>query len=447
MRNMKKVIALILALVLCLSLAACGGSSSSASSSSGSASAAPGSVKELKINIWDNNQRAGLQQIADEWTAKSGIKVSIEVVDWDNYWTLLEAGASGGEMPDIFWMHSNTVQMYMENDLLLKLDDFIAADASTDTANYYEGVMNLYTRNDGGIYALPKDHDTIALLYNKAIFDQYGVAYPDSSWTYEDMYEAAKAITEGSNGDVYGYACNTSNNQDGWYNLIYAYGAQLITDDHKGTTIGSAEGKAGMEMERKLLTVGAPQSVVAETGTDSLFMSGKAAMITQGSWMINAFYTAENHEDYQWAMLPYADRNGNGTCEKEERWSAYNGLGWAAKANVADPQAAYDLIAYFCSKEGQTKQAELGVTMGGMYGVSEAFANAFPGLDVSAFVEIEESGSLFFRPYTRNTVVWEDALQQAGGFLDAWQNPSDAALMAQACDNAQAIIENAIAAE
>lgn len=446
MSNMKKVIALILAVVLCLSLAACGGSSSG-SSSSASSGAASGSVKELKINIWDNNQRAGLQQIADEWTAKSGIKVSIEVVDWDNYWTLLEAGASGGEMPDIFWMHSNTVQMYMENDILLKLNDFIAADASTDTANYYEGVMNLYTRNDGGVYALPKDHDTIALLYNKAIFDQYGVEYPNSSWTYEDMYEAAKTITEASGGDVYGYACNTSNNQDSWYNVVYSYGGQIITDDHKGTTIGSAEGKAGMEMVRKLLTVAAPQSVVAETGTDSLFMSGKCAMISQGSWMINAFYTAENHENYQWAVLPYADRNGNGTCEKDERWSAYNGLGWAAKANVADPQAAYDLIAYFCSKEGQTKQAELGVTMGGMYGVSEAFANAFPGLDVSAFIEIEESGSLFFRPYTRNTVVWEDALQQAGGFLDAWQNPSDAALMEKACDNAQAIIEKAIAAE
>lgn len=442
MRNAKKLIACLLALVLCLSLVACGGSDNGSS-----APAASGNAKELKVAIWDNNQKDGLQKIADEWSAKSGVKVSIEVIGWDSYWTLLEAGASGGEMPDVFWMHSNTAQMYMENDILLKLNDFIAADPNTDTANYYEGVMNLYTRSDGNIYALPKDHDTIALLYNKAIFDQFGLEYPNETWTYEDMYQAAKAITEGSNGDIYGYACNTSNNQDSWYNVVYAYGGEIITEDHKGTTIGSAEGKAGMEMVRKLLSVGAPQSVTAETGTDSLFMSGKCAMISQGSWMINAFYTAENHEDYAWAMLPYADRNGNGSCEKDERWSAYNGLGWAAKANVADPQAAYDLIAYFCSKEGQTKQAELGVTMGGMYGVSDAFANAFPGLDVSAFIDVEETGSLFFRPYTRNTVVWEDALQQAGGFLDAWQNPNDPAVMAKACDNAQAIIENAIAAE
>ena len=82
-----------------------------------------------------------------------------------------------------------------------------------------------------------------------------------------------------------------------------------------------------------------------------------------------------------------------------------------------------------------------------MKGVSDAFSNAFDGMDVSAFNKIEEEGSLFFRPYTRNTTVWEDALQQAGAFLDAWQNPSDPALMEQACDNAQKIIDDAIAAE
>jgi multiple sugar transport system substrate-binding protein len=84
--------------------------------------------------------------------------------------------------------------------------------------------------------------------------------------------------------------------------------------------------------------------------------------------------------------------------------------------------------------------------MSSMKGESEAFANAFEGMDVSCFVEAENY-DLYFRPYTRNTTVWEDALQQAGAFLDPWQNPSDPALMAQACDNAQRIIEDAIAAE
>ena len=62
------------------------------------------------------------------------------------------------------------------------------------------------------------------------------------------------------------------------------------------------------------------------------------------------------------------------------------------------------------------------------------------------FIKAEEF-SLYFRPYTRNTTVWEDALQQKGAFLDPWQNPEDPALMATACDNAQKIIEDAIANE
>ena len=445
----RKLLAATLTTAMVLSLAACGGGSSSSSSGTAASGSGSSGSGELQVNIWDNNQLAGLQQIADEWTEESGVKVKINVVDWDNYWTLLEAGASGGQMPDVFWMHSNTAQMYMENDLLLNLDDYIAKDDAIDLANYYEGVVELYNRDDNGSqYALPKDHDTIALLYNKAIFDKYGVEYPTDDWTWEDVRDAATKITEAGKADgVYGYAINTSNNQDGWYNIIYDYGGQVITDDHKGTTIGSDEAKAGMEMLRQILEVAAPQTVVAETGTDSLFNSGLTAMITQGSWMINTFYKAEHHDDYAWAMLPYADVNGNGQCDKGERYSAYNGLGWAAAANTANPDAAYSLISYFCSEKAQKEQAALGVTMGGMKGVSEDFANAFEGMDVSAFTRAEEEGDLFFRPYTRNTTVWEDALQQNGGFLDAWLNPSDPAVMAKACDNAQKIIEDAIAAE
>ncbi|HAV28037.1 MAG TPA: sugar ABC transporter substrate-binding protein, partial [Lachnospiraceae bacterium] len=423
----RKLLAATLTAAMVLSLAACGGGSSSSSSGTAASGSGASGSGELQVNIWDNNQLAGLQQIADEWTEESGVKVKINVVDWDNYWTLLEAGASGGQMPDVFWMHSNTAQMYMENDLLLNLDDYIAKDDAIDLANYYEGVVDLYNRDDNGSqYALPKDHDTIALLYNKAIFDKYGVEYPTDDWTWEDVRDAAAKITEAGKADgVYGYAINTSNNQDGWYNIIYDYGGQVITDDHKGTTIGSDEAKAGMEMLRQILEVSAPQTVVAETGTDSLFNSGLAAMITQGSWMINTFYKAEHHDDYAWAMLPYADVNGNGQCDKGERYSAYNGLGWAAAANTANPDAAYSLISYFCSEKAQKEQAALGVTMGGMKGVSEDFANAFEGMDVSAFTKVEENGTLYARPGTRNSGKWQTPMKQSGYFLDAWQHPDD----------------------
>ena len=343
-------------------------------------------------------------------------------------------------------MHSDYAQIYMENDILLDLTGYIEKDG-VDMSIYYPDIAAIYKRDDGKIFALPKDHDTIALLYNKALFDQAGVEYPTDEWTYEDMYEAAKKITEATPDDTYGYALNTSNDQDGWYNYIYSYGGNVVNTEKTDTGIDSAESKAAMEMVRKMLTVATPQAVVAESGTDSLFQSGKVGMITQGSWMINSFYTAENSKDYAWAQIPYCDRNGDGKCQKDERWSCYNGLGWAAAANTGNPDAAASLIEYLCSKDAQVKQAELGVTMAGIPGISEAFANAFEGMDVSAFTKVEEDGTLYARPGTRNSGVWQTPMKQAGGFLDAWQDVENPQAMSDACDRVAKMIRDAIAAE
>ena len=387
--KMKKVMALALAGVMALSIAACGGGSgASTSSGSGSADAGSASSGALTINIWDANQQAGIQEICNDWTALGNPEVKVEVIDWDNYWTLLEAGASGGQLADVFWMHSDYSQIYMENDILLDLTDYIAKDG-VDMSIYYPDIAAIYTRSDGKIFALPKDHDTIALLYNKALFDEAGVAYPTDEWSYQDMYEAAKAITEGTAADVYGYALNTSNDQDGWYNYIYSYGGNVVNTEKTDTALDSAESKAAMEQVRLMLTVATPQAIVAESGTDSLFQSGKVAMITQGSWMINSFYTAENSKDYAWAEIPYFDRNGDGACQKDERWTCYNGLGWAAAANTANPDAAASLIEY----------------------------------------------------------LWQTPMKQAGYFLDAWQAPENPQAMSDACDKVAKLIRDCIAEE
>ena len=112
----------LLVALLCLSMvgmfAACGGGGGS-DSGSGDASGA------LTINIWDANQQAGIQEICNDWTAQGNPEVKVEVIDWDNYWTLLEAGASGGQLADVFWMHSDYSQIYMENDILLDLTGYI----------------------------------------------------------------------------------------------------------------------------------------------------------------------------------------------------------------------------------------------------------------------------------------------------------------------------------
>lgn len=413
----RKFIAGILTAAMVMGLTACGQSADA----SGQTSASAGG-KIIRVAIWDNNQLKGLQQIADKWGQENGYKVEFDVLGWDSYWTMLEAGVSGGEMPDVFWMHSANALKFENSGVLLPLNDYIEKDDAIDMDNYFEGITDLYTK-DGVYYAIPKDHDTIAVVYNKKIFDKYGVDYPDDNWTWEDFADAAMTISQkGADDGVYGTYCNVGNDQDTWYNIVYSYGGKVISDDKKSSGYDDPKTIEAMKfVANKIIPACPPQDAMASTGGDTMFFSGLIGMLCQGSWVVNNFYTADNASDYAWAMLPYADVNDDGKCEKEERCSIYNGLGWSIYAQTKNPDAAWSLISALGSKEGQTEQSELGITMSSYKGLSDSFINAYKGMDISAFVKIEDEGTLVFKPYSKSAGIWEPDVEDI--LVSAWTNP------------------------
>ena len=418
----KRVLAGMLTAVMAVSMVACGSSGGGADAGGSESSGSSGGDKTISVAIWDPNQLAGLQQIADEWGAANGYTVEFTVPGWDGYWTMLEAGVSGGEMPDVFWMHSNNAAKYMGSGVLLNMDSYIVKDENIDLNNYFEGINELYTY-EGAHYAIPKDHDTIAVVYNKALFDKYGVEHPTSDWTWEKFAEIAQEISDkGAADGVFGTYCNTGSNQDTWYNIIYSYGGEVITEDKKASGYDEPATIEAMKfVAEKILPACPSPDSMASTGGDTMFLSGLVGMICQGSWTVNNFYTADNASDFEWVMMPYADVNGNGQCDQDERCSIYNGLGWSIYSQTEDPDAAWSLVSHLSSKESQIKQSELGVTMAGYIGCSEPFADAFGDMDVSAFVDIEEQGRLVFRPYSKSTAIWEDDASQA--LVEAWSAP------------------------
>ena len=245
----KKVLTVLLTGAMVFTMAGCGssgsGDSSSGDSSDKKSESGSGDV-ELSVTIWDSNQEPGLTEIMNDFTEKTGIKTKVSVVKWDEYWTLLESGASGGSLPDVFWMHSNESQRYMSNDMLLDLTDKIAESSEIDPANYPEDIWGLYTYDDK-YYAVPKDIDTIALWYNKKMFDEAGLEYPTADWTWDDVTEAAKKLTK-DDGSQYGLCLRNDNNQAGYYNLIYDNGGYIINDDKTKSGMDDPKTVEAMEM-------------------------------------------------------------------------------------------------------------------------------------------------------------------------------------------------------
>ena len=151
----------------------------------------------LTFAFWDTNQEPGMKAIAEADMAEHpNVTIEVQVTPWSEYWTKLEASAMGGAMPDVFWMHSNQFFKYVTANTLLSLDSL-----NYDYTPYPEGVTSLYTY-EGTHYAIPKDYDTIALVYTKEIFDNAGVAYPDDTWTWDTLLEVAQKLNDPDNGKI-----------------------------------------------------------------------------------------------------------------------------------------------------------------------------------------------------------------------------------------------------
>ena len=357
----------------------------------------------LTLMIWDTFQEPGIRQMTEIFTEETGISVDVQVVTWNEYWTLLQAGAQGGELPDVFWMHSNEFQRYADNNMLLDMTDLIANSDLVDLNYFYEDIVELYNFN-GRQYAVPKDVDTIALWYNRALFMEAGVELPNNNWTWYDLLDAAIQLTDLDAGQ-YGFAWNVDNAQDGWYNLIYSYGGYVISGDRRHSGFDNPNTIEAMRFLQALLEANVMPSLetLSENGTNVLFESGMLAMSTFGSWMVQSF--ASNDvllENLGIVMLPTAP-NGN-------RVSIYNGLGWAASADGSNTDSAWELIEFLGSERMQYMQADLGITMSALKGTSNNWVNSVPEFNLQAHLNMLDYIVMF--PYSRNTLVWSRMSQE-----------------------------------
>lgn len=398
--KLKKVLAVAMAAMMTLSVAACG----SKSSDEGKSKSGDSKDAKLTVAIWDSNQEAGLKEIMNDFTEETGVEVDIQVTPWSDYWTMLEAATQGGDMPDVFWMHSDQISTYAAyDDILLNLSDKIEKSDKIDLENYPENLVSIYQNEDGDQLAVPKDIDTCAVWYNKKMFDEAGIAYPTADWTWEDFREIAKKLTNPEK-NQYGTALKPATYQESWYSTIYAYGGEVISEDKTKSGFDNPKTIEAMQLIENIIKDGSmPEySVVAENNTEELMMAGTVAMTFQGSWMIPDLASSEYiKENCDIAPLP---KGPNGTK------SISNGLGWAASAQGEHTEEAWKLIEYLGSKEAQQKQAELGVTMAAYKGVSDAWKESHPEFNMQAYLDMLEDAQAY--PSSKNTQVWYQVLME-----------------------------------
>lgn len=394
---MKKIVFSIFILMVAAFLTAC---------SSGSSA----EKKVIEVALWDENVKGAVDASIEAFNEiHPDVEVKVTYTPYANYWTKLKTSLGGGSGPDVFWMNGPNFYRYSTDGLIKNLEPFIGEDDEFNKDAYVPAVVDMYSVEDE-LYAAPYFTDSVGLYYNKQLFDEAGVDYPDETWTWEDIETEGAKLVNPDEG-VFGYAAHTTVNQQGYYNLIHQAGGFMINEDKTESGFDSPEAKEAFAFIKDLIDKGISPSTQNQIETESkqLFMSNKLAMIPAISVNTPEFYEALG-ENLGVAPLP----------KGKQAASIVHGIGWAMNEKVEDEEVAWDLIKSLTSEQANKDIAESGFSIPAMQSTGEIWLGSVPSLDLQVFLDAQEEGVGVAYPISERTTEWQDieTKEIQGAFLE-----------------------------
>jgi multiple sugar transport system substrate-binding protein len=410
-----------------LALAACGGNGDGGGGEGGEASG------EITYWLWDANQLPAYQACAEAFSeANPDITVTVEQYGWDDYWNKVTTGFVSNTGPDVFTDHLSRYPQFAAQNQLLPLDDYVEQD-ELDLDIYQEGLADLWVDQEGNRYGLPKDWDTIAIFYNQALVEEAGLTEedlqdltwnPDDGGTYEDVIARLTVDANGVRGDepgfdkdnvaVYGLGLENSGGGYGQtqWSMYTATTGWTHTDENpwgNEYNYDDPNFQDTIAWWRGLIEKGYMPSYEEATGginvTDT-FAAGKAALNTNGSWMIGT-YTGFEGIEVGIAPTPVGPDG--------ERASMFNGLADSISRGTDSPDAAWEWVKFLASQDCQDIVAEQTVVFPAIQESTDAAVEAFAaeGIDVTAFNVHVDEGTTFLYPITDNAADVDATMQAA----------------------------------
>ena len=303
---------------------------------------------DVVLDVWhtfaaeSKEEEVFMNSVAEFESAHPNVTVDVTMVPFGNADQLFMTAAQGGQAPDLMRLSSDQLGAIGEVrvDGYPLLEDLRPHLTPQDRQQFEERALQAMRYGDA-LYGVPASQDCLSLIFNKALFDAQGLDYPDSSWTEQDLLQAAQTLTAQ---DVQGLAIPIKTAY-WWFPIQEGFGGSLF--DENGEP--SLDSNGSSEAMRWMLDLELEHGVVA-TGTQiegmkNQFISSKAAMIFDGPWNW-ATYEASRLNIGQ-TLLPLVDSTG----DRMSPLVTYKG--WSVSKQSPNKVAAAELALWFSSENVQ----------------------------------------------------------------------------------------------
>jgi multiple sugar transport system substrate-binding protein len=317
--------------------------------------------------------------------------------DPSNFREAMLADMQAGTAADVFQGASTHFPVFAQKGHCLDLRSYVERDLDElDIDDWAQAQYEFLFTRDGQQYGLPKYHGALALYYNKDLFDEYGVSYPNDQWTHDDYLDAMKLLTKDRDGDgntdLWGSMIDIS-----WDRLqvhVNGWGGHFVDpDDPTKCLMGASASLEAMEWIRARMwddKVMARSHDVGNVSTRQAFIDQKVAMVEDGSWALKDILTGAG---FRVGVAPFP----RGPVAQV---TLATNDGFAIYANSEYPDAAWELVKFLVSKDYGRAMARANFLQPARYSlvnewvefIREEFPEKTEDMDIAVFADGHVNG-------------------------------------------------------
>jgi len=291
---------------------------------------------------------------------------------------------AAGTAPDVIAGWESFFRSWLELGQALPLDRYLSADLIND---FVPSHLALY-QIDGKQMALPHYTGVSGIFYNKNMFDEAGVPFPDDTWSWDTMTEAARKLTKRTGETVTQWGYDVHPDWDRLVQWVWENGGRVIDED---TFVGNRlyfdeePAVAAFEYLHSLIweaRVAAPYPVIGRWPHDMFWGGQELAVWHTGSWDVSA--TLERCTcDWNVAPRPMGPTGIRSAVHTSDGYMVYKG--------TSAPDAAVKFLLFLVSPEAQRIQMQRANLQPARLSLGLEYATetegARRGLDMKIFID------------------------------------------------------------
>lgn len=307
---------------------------------------------EISVAFWGQQSELDIyQQLKEQFEAQNpDIRVNLQQIDSNEYEQRILIQYASGTAPDVMTIRDASSSFFARRGLFQDLTPLIEAQ-DFDLSDFDPATLEMYTQ-DGQQYGIPRSVTPIVTYYNKALFDEAGVPYPEEGWTWDDFLEAAQALTRDTDGD---------GTTDVWGTfmvpwdalflpIVVTHGGSILNEEGTEATLTRPETVEAFTFANDLINtyqVAPTIEAANEMNWIDGWAQGKYAMIFQGRWATPIFLDAMENvgATFEFDVAPVPQGVERKTIQYSDALGILN--------TSTEPEAAFRFIAFLSSEEGQ----------------------------------------------------------------------------------------------